>query len=237
MTAFIIEDIKPAADTLYSLVGSNHIIKEVQIYNTCKKAITAINSLKPDILFIDIHLGQESGFEILNQCIGQYSYVIFTTAFDQYMLKSFDYNTIQYLLKPIFKEDVDKALKKIEDLQENKNQKDLVQKGSNKKIFFKVNKDWIALDVMQIVCLKADGSYTLIVTENDEYRVSTNLLNSSKEIINHEKIFKIQKSYIINTTYIKTIKKGLKSSVVLSNGMSLPISNKIKKEFFELIGM
>ena len=115
--AIIIDDEQDAVSLLESLINTNltHEIEIVGQANSVAQAIKEITTHQPELLFLDIQLGDGTGFEILDKVNDDELKVIFTTAFNQYAVKAFDYHTIHYLLKPISLSSLNKAVSKIQE--------------------------------------------------------------------------------------------------------------------------
>jgi two-component system LytT family response regulator len=112
LKAIIVEDSRLARLELNELLKVHPEIEVIAEAVEAEEAIHLINELKPDVVFLDIHLPQKDGFSIL-EAVDSLPLVIFTTAFDKYAVKSFEYNTLDYLLKPINKQRLAKAIDKL----------------------------------------------------------------------------------------------------------------------------
>lgn len=110
----LVEDSRLARLELTELLKGYGKIEILGEAGNAEQALEMINSLQPDLIFLDIHLPGKNGFEILQE-LDKVPAVIFTTAFDQYALQSFEYNAIDYLLKPIPPERLEKAVLKAEE--------------------------------------------------------------------------------------------------------------------------
>ena len=117
MKAVIIEDEKIAADLLKTLIGQlDENIEILAVLQTIEDSVEWLNSNShPDMLFVDIHLADGSSFSIFDK-VDVKCPIVFTTAYDEYALKAFEVNSIDYLLKPINKDDLQRALNKYKNL-------------------------------------------------------------------------------------------------------------------------
>lgn len=247
--AFIVEDISHSIKTLEILLQKYNDIELVGFATNAEEAIEKIKELKPDLLFMDIKLGKDSGFTVLDQTKGFYKFVIFTTAYSEYSLTAFHYQTIHYLLKPIDIDMLDKAIDKAINFFETKsntlnpsfdeiNKLNLVLNNKNGKTIFVPEKNsWLAINTDQIIYIKAEASYSYIITLDKNIKVSKNLSAMEKMLEGQDHFFRVHRSYIINTLYIKSLKKGNDSSVELINGENIPISQNEKNDFFTKLGV
>ncbi|MDB5123947.1 MAG: LytTR family two component transcriptional regulator [Mucilaginibacter sp.] len=119
INAILIEDSRLARQELKELLKSFPQVQIAGEAGTASQAEELIKLVNPDLIFLDIHLPGKSGFDILQE-LDSVPAVIFTTAFDQYALQSFDYNAIDYLLKPIVPERLEQAIQKAEILLKEK---------------------------------------------------------------------------------------------------------------------
>ena len=112
MNVLVIDDIRLARLELISLLEAFKNITVIGEAENATTALTLINNLKPDLLFLDISMPGKNGFELLEE-LSYKPKVIFTTAHEEHALKSFEFNTVDYLLKPITENKLTKALNKI----------------------------------------------------------------------------------------------------------------------------
>ncbi len=197
---------------------------------------------------MDIKLGKDSGFTVLDQTKGFYKFVIFTTAYSEYSLSAFNYQTLHYLLKPIDIDMLDKAVDKVINFFEATsntvnpydeiNKLNLILNNKNGKTIFVPEKNsWLAINTDQILYVKAEASYSYINTLVKNIKVSKNLSAMEKMLEGQDHFFRVHRSYIINTLYIKSLKKGNDSSIELINGENIPISQNEKNVFFTKLGV
>lgn len=246
--AFIVEDISHSIKTLEILLQKYDEIELVGFATNAEEAIEKIKELKPDVLFMDIKLGKDSGFTVLDQTKGFYKFVIFTTAYSEYSLSAFNYQTLHYLLKPIDIDMLDKAVDKVINFFEATsntvnpydeiNKLNLILNNKNGKTIFVPEKNsWLAINTDQILYVKAEASYSYINTLVKNIKVSKNLSAMEKMLEGQDHFFRVHRSYIINTLYIKSLKKGNDSSIELINGENIPISQNEKNDFFTKLGV
>jgi two-component system LytT family response regulator len=165
-------------------------------------------------------------------------FVIFTTAYDQYAIKAFEKNAVDYLLKPIdqerFKLAVDRALAR---MNSENNVGELLRsiKTENKTsydshIFVQKSEKLINLPVEEIEHLEASGDYTILTTKNDQF-VSSSGIGKLEEILNPEIFIRVHRSTIININSLKEIEKHFNGGMVvkMNNGKTFPVSRTYAK--------
>lgn len=185
---------------------------------------------KPDILFLDIHLLDGSGIEIV-KILNEKSYhptIIFTTAYDQYAISALKLKVFDYLLKPIDNEEFNETLEKVIEHVKNQTASNLIKS----KIAIRTLYETQLIETKNIVFIKAESSYCTIHThDNKSITISKPLKYLENELSNDALFLKIHKSFIINVNYVQSLDRIL-NHVILSDGNRLPISrNNIKLVF------
>ena len=237
-TCLIIDDEKLARDLLREYLEP---FSDIEIIGECAKgseAVEKINKLKPDLIFLDVQMPGMTGFDVLED-IDHEPYVIFTTAYDQYAIKAFEKNAVDYLLKPLdqerFRLAVNRALKQKK--LETSNLEDLLDslKGERKTsydshIFVQKSEKLFNLPVEEIVYLEASGDYTIITTKTDQF-VSSSGIGKLDEIMNPDTFIRVHRSTIINLNYLKEIERHFNGGMVvkMQNGKSFPVSRTYAK--------
>lgn len=231
-TCVIVDDEKLARDLLREYLEG---YPEITIVAECSKgseAVEQINKLKPDILFLDVQMPGMNGFDVLDE-IDHEPYVIFTTAYDQYAIKAFEKNAVDYLLKPLdeerFRSAVNRALKRkttekgtVEELIRNLRPEN---RSFESHIFVQKSEKLFNLPVEDIVYLEASGDYTIITTRNDQF-VSSSGIGKLEEIMDPDTFIRVHRSTIININSLKEIERHFNGGMVvkMQNGKSFPVS-------------
>ncbi len=244
---FIVEDNMLAAESLEILLHKFPIIENVGVAKDKQSAIHGIKFLNPDLLFLDINLGMHSGFDIVDECIGHFKYVVFTTAYDEYALRAFNYNTLHYLLKPIDEKKIALTIERVHEYEKIKMgdeqlaELDLFRKeikNVNKKTFFYFeNRQWKSIDISAVVYIKGDGSYSTLFLKEGSIKISKNLKGTFEYFQQNPDFIRIHKSYVINRSFLKSVVKGMQSKVILINNIELPISAMEKAVIFNKLGL
>jgi two-component system, LytTR family, response regulator len=239
-TCLIVDDEKLARDLLREYLQS---IQEIELLDECSKgseAVEKINKLKPDLIFLDVQMPGMTGFEVLDE-IDHEPYVIFITAYDQYAIKAFERNAIDYLLKPLdeerFRMAIERAMKRkkmeegsLEDLlggmHEVKN-----RDSYDSHIFVQKSEKLFNLPIEEIVYLEASGDYTIISTKNDQF-VSSSGIGKLEEIMNPNSFIRVHRSTIVNVNYLKEIERHFNGGMVvkMQSGKSFPVSRTYAKQ-------
>jgi two-component system, LytTR family, response regulator len=241
MNCIIIDDEKHCIKTLTSLLETN--FREVKILATCldsTKAYDLIQQHKPDFIFLDIEMPLLNGFDLLSKFGTLYFDVIFTTAYDSYAIKAIKYSALDYLLKPIGKEDLAAAIEKIKNKQSSisKAQVQMATAVHNRQL-----PDTIALPttegltfahVNDIVYCTADGSYTRTYMTDKSEIILSKTLGDVDELLTEYSFFRIHHSTLINLKQVKKYIKGDGGEVIMSNGKSLLVARTRKTDFLNV---
>lgn len=244
--SIIIDDIKSSVQTIVEFCKEIPEIDIIETANTVEEGILKVNELKPELLFLDIQLGNKSGFDLLDACAGNYQQVIFISAYENYALESYNYSTLHYLLKPISLEDlklaVSKAQKRNHQLNDIIKQLDemraiLTHNQTTTKLFLPTNNVWKSIDIANISYIEAKASYCMVIVGNSELMVSKPLKYFEDMLAQHTDFFRVHKSYIVNLQKVKEVYRGLKPKVILDSGTEIPLSLQMKDRIFTLLGI
>ena len=243
ITAIIIDDDKSCITTLEQLLKK--YCSNVSVLGSAydiKDGTQLVNIKKPELVFLDVELNGESGFDLFSSVTFTDFQIIFTTAHEKYAIRAIKSSCLEYLLKPIdfneLKTAVDKFEKpkglpainhKIEALLSNISNSDLKQT----KIIIPGHDSYTFLNTGEIICCEADLNYTNIYLNKGEKIVSTKNLKEFEESLSRDIFFRCHKSWLIN---LNCIKKFLKpdNKVIMMNDLQIDISLRKKEEFLSL---
>ncbi len=248
----IVDDEKICRDQLRAGLAAH--CPEVMIAaeaSTIGEAETLITAMRPDLVFLDIHLTDGSGFDLLDRMKDRSFQVIFTTAFDSYAIKAFELNALDYLLKPIQSEQLMLINQKIAWFREvfkhsprasgaylENRQKvigQLQQGQSTEQLVIMHQKGMKLIRMEEIVYLEASGSYTVIHKSNDERIMASRGLRSFEKLLDPRIFFRIHKSTIINTHHFRDFLFDSSSCVLLSNGAKREVSRRKKQALLDFM--
>jgi two-component system LytT family response regulator len=238
ITCVIIDDEQLARELLREYIEQTGNITIVGEATKGKDAVEMIDNLKPDLIFLDVQMPGMNGFDVLDD-ITHDPYVVFTTAYDQYAIKAFEKNAVDYLLKPIdqerFQLAVKRALERMKTEQYNVGELLRDMKTENKTsydshIFVQKSEKLINLAVEEIMFLEASGDYTILTTKSDQF-VSSSGIGKLEEILNPEIFIRVHRSTIININFLKEIEKHFNGGMIvkMQNGKSFPVSRTYAK--------
>ena len=240
-----IEDEPRNIELLASLIES-HCSHQVTLVGNAKNIPDAINLIKnthPQLVYLDIELNKGNAFELLEQLKEIDFQVIFITAFDQYAVKAFRHNAVDYLLKPIsiseLKEATTKAVEKIDHSSINTNildtLKELKLNISNQKIGVPVQDGVVFVNADEIIRCEANGSYSTFYLTNKKTVITTKSLKDIESLLSFSNFVRVHNSWIINTNYIRKYYRGKNSYAEMEDGSVVTISLRKKGDFLSFL--
>lgn len=240
----IIEDEQQSAEVLELMLQKfSDIIEVIDVCNTPAKGIESIQKKSPDLVFLDIEMPRMNGFEMLKR-VGPVDFnIIFTTAYNKYAINAIKISALDYLLKPIDRDELAKAIKKCQQNMEQKSMgfkmdlllKNLSQQGALDKTLTLASTDGVRFIKMKdIIRLEAQGRYTKFHLLNKEEILTSRTLGDFEETLTANEFFRIHESHIVNLLYIDRFHKG-NNYVLLSDKTELPLARRRKEEFMKLI--
>jgi two-component system LytT family response regulator len=241
----IIEDEKRAQILLQNIL-ENHFptIEIMAVADDLPSGVKAIRKHKPDFVFLDIEMPNFSGLEILdffdeNQV--DFS-IIFTTAYNHYAIEALKISAVDYLLKPLNKEDIKEAILRFERKNSTQNQdsfsslKSIIQEKKINKIAVPDGNQLHFIKPETIIYIKADNSYSEIYLEDGKkMTVSRSIKNFEDGLKQNNSFCRIHKSYLVNALYVERYDKSNGGWVTLSNQTELPISTEKISDFLNMI--
>lgn len=219
--AIIIEDEAPARDLLKNYLKDYDNIELLGEYPDGFSGLKAINELQPDLVFLDVQMPKLNGFEML-ELLEYMPNIIFTTAYNEYAIKAFEVNAVDYLMKPFSRERMGEAIDKaIERLQKGEAEKQKINRlsenfheGNLERIVVKTRKKIKVIPVEDIMYFEAQDDYVMIYTQEGKY-LKQRTMKFFEENLESQKFIRIHRSYIVNIDYINQLEKYEKDSYLL----------------------
>lgn len=199
--------------------------------------IELINNVQPELVFLDIALPDGDGFEILEKVDYKLFDLIFTTAYDQYALKAFEFSAIHYLLKPINFKDLQEAVsrvRKISSEEEFKTRMKVLQDNLSEqqtKIILPTLEGLHVINIDEIIRCESDNNYTIFHLTNKNRLVVSKSLNNFEKLLADKNFVRIHSRHLINMNYLKKYVKGRGGYVVLEDGSQADVSTSRVKDF------
>ncbi|MFM7683172.1 MAG: LytR/AlgR family response regulator transcription factor [Bacteroidota bacterium] len=242
MKTIIIDDERLAREELKLLLAEFVEIEIIDEAQNGEEGIEKIRLHKPDLIFLDVSMPGMTGFEMLKQ-LDDVPQVIFITAFDEYALKAFDLQAIDYILKPIDSDRLSQAIKRVSIEHVEFNNLDYSSRVNklldpNDKVFIKDGEKCWFIELSRVRMMESDGNYVKVYF--DQFRpMVLRSLNNFESRLNPEYFFRANRKFIINLNHVESIETwfngGLK--VELSKGEKVEISRRQAIRFKEVFSI
>lgn len=236
----IIDDEQEGRNTLVNMLGS--FCPNVQIValgENVKSGLGAITREHPDLVFLDIHMPDGTGFDLLEQIHEVNFKVIFVTAFDQYALKAIKFSALDYILKPVEPQQLIDAINKLKEQQSdfgmiskqistlfrNKNGFERITLPTFEGLRFIVLKD--------IIRCEADNNYTNFFLSSGEKVLVTRTLKEYDETLSGLDFIRVHQSHLVNSKYIDRYIKGDGGTIIMTDGSHVEVSRRRKEDFLK----
>jgi two-component system LytT family response regulator len=246
ITAGIIDDEIKVADGLKKII-EKYLARKIRVLfvaNSIAEAISEINHHHPDMVFLDVEMPHENGFDLFKHYPNPEFKVVFTTAYKEYAIKAIKYSALDYLLKPINHVELLELIQKFENQAKKPEYRfqleTLVTNLNNTseafpKIALPTQTGFEFIKTNNIVYCKAENNYTTISTSLNETILVTKTLKAIEEMLPENIFLRIHKSYLVNSNYVKAFSRNGGQGVVLENGLLLPVSGSKTKEILAFL--
>ncbi|WP_210486788.1 LytR/AlgR family response regulator transcription factor [Rufibacter aurantiacus] len=238
MKICIVEDSRLARLELKHLLAKFPALELVGEAENTEEGIELIEALRPDLLFLDIHLPHKNGFELL-EALEYTPQVIFTTAYDQYALKAFERNALDYLMKPIeesrLRQAVEKAMAKFES---SKPAAPTSLLREEDRVFVKDGERCWFVALKQVRMMESNGNYAFLYFENERPCI-LKTLNYLESRLDPKVFFRANRQQIINVNFIEQINPWFSGSIKiqLKGGEEVEVSRRQTQVFKELMSL
>lgn len=243
ITAILVEDQPQALAMLQNDITQFH--QEIEIIGTAQSVVEASKLLRqkqPDILFLDIMLGDGTGFDILEIHPNLTSKIIFVTASDEFALKAFKFSAIDYVLKPYSNEDLATAINKAKSQsQPNKEQLSVLQQSINQpntrpnKISLHTSDKILVVNLNDIIRCQSDNNYTEFFMQDGSKILVSKTLKFYADMLKEFQFLRVHQSHLVNLQYVKEFIKSDGGYLVLNDKKTVPVSVRKRNEVVEAL--
>ena len=237
LKAIIVDDEPYCCETITTLLEDSSEVEVVAVCHNAADALVGIQKFSPDIVFLDVEMPKMNGFEMLEQLPSVNFEIIFTTSYDQYALKAIRFSAIDYLLKPVDREELQKAIQRVM----QRSQKPIAQQLEilMQKIHqpsTPINK--IALPTMEglqmipvdsIISCESDSNYTILLLKNNKKIIVSRTLKEIEELLEEHSFVRVHRCYLANLNEVEKYVKGEGGYLVMSDGTTIDVARN-KKE-------
>lgn len=243
MRSIIIDDERLARKELRTLLEASPEIEVIGECANADEAREAIEKENPDLIFLDIQMPGQNGFDLL-ETLDYVPYVIFVTAYDEHALKAFEVNALDYLLKPVDEERLRESITKVLSLSAKKREAQKTADQQNEylhlddQIFLKDGDKCWFVTLRNIRYFESEGNYVRVFFENSKPLILKSLNNLEKRL-NEKDFFRINRKYIVNLKEVIHIETWFNGGlqIKLKSGSTLEVSRRQTSRFKELLSL
>ncbi len=243
MRAIVIDDERLARKELINLLNQLETVEVVGEAVNVDDAKDKIDQLQPDVIFLDIQMPEKTGFDLLEE-LDHLPHVIFTTAYDEYALKAFQVNALDYLLKPIepkrLEDSINKLLGKIDDVSKKEDEHGANQKKLtlDDQVFVKDGDRCWFVRLSNVRLFESDGNYIKVYFDNFKPMIHKSL-NALDERLDEKSFFRASRKHIINLGWVEAIEPWFNGGLVvtLKGGDRIEVSRRQAARFKEMMSL
>ncbi|MDP4286195.1 MAG: LytTR family DNA-binding domain-containing protein [Bacteroidota bacterium] len=244
--ALIIDDEQHCIDSLSLLLKENYSqsVKEIGACHSVEEGVRAIRELKPGLVFLDVEMRNQTGFDLLQQ-IGEINFeVIFITAHEKYAVQAFRFSAFDYLLKPVNRNQLVTAIDKLKEKFSQKEQSQKIETlfhnlktmtGVSRKISIPTGNGLLFPEVNEIIRCESDSNYTHIYLKDQQKITVARTLREFEELLADCNFYRVHNSHLINLSFIKSYQKGKGGMVTLTDNTQIEVSVRRKEQFLKKI--
>ncbi|OLN21190.1 DNA-binding response regulator [Domibacillus antri] len=247
LKAFIVDDEPLARDELQFLLKRSKQVEVVGEADCMEEAIKTIPAVSPDLVFLDIELGVESGLQLAEQLLDMdpVPTIIFATAYDEYALQAFDLDAFDYILKPFDEARIQQTLSKIKRMRfiGGKKKEALPASSSHSvdqtgKLAILVEEKILLIDISAILFVCSLEGKLIIKTLENEFKTGDSLVAVEKKLSNTPSFIRVHRSYLVNINYIAEIQPWFNATynLIMTDHSKVPVSRKYIKDIKMLFG-
>ena len=237
LRAIIVDDEPYCCEALATLLEDSPDIEVISVCHSAAEAFAAIKNYSPDLVFLDVEMPKMNGFEMLEQLPAVNFEIIFTTSYDQYALKAIRFSAIDYLLKPVDSEELQKAIQKVS----QRSQKPIAQQleilmqkfhqpsTPINKIAMPTMEGLQMIPVNSIMSCESDSNYTILKLKDNKKIIVSRTLKEIEELLEEHSFARVHRCYLANLNEVEKYVKGEGGYLVMSDSTTIDVARN-KKE-------
>ncbi|BDG81021.1 MULTISPECIES: LytR/AlgR family response regulator transcription factor [Bacillus] len=238
LRVLIVDDEILARDELAYLLKRTNEELEINEAENIESAFDQMMDQKPDLLFLDVDLSGENGFDIAKRLKNMKNppVIVFATAYDQYALKAFEVDALDYLTKPFDEERVRQTMKKYKKVKREIDEPEQISHASQHKLALSVGESIVIVDTKDIIFAGTEDGHVHVKTFDASYSVNDTLVVIEKKLPETD-FLRVHRSFVVNTEYIKEIQPWFNSTynLIMKDGSKIPVSRTYAKELKKLL--
>lgn len=243
ISAIIIDDERRSREALLALIQNYTTgVEIVGMADDVVSGVELVTKEQPQLVFLDIRMKTGTGFDFLSEVEEVNFQVIFTTAFDEYALKAFKFNAIDYLLKPVGIPELVQAIQKVQQAYASEKEvhrlKELVIQLNrfdehNPTLTVSTENAFEFLEIQSIVSVQAQGAYSVIFLDDGKKHMTSKLLKDFENLLSDYHFFRIHHSHLVNMKHVKRYIKTDGGYVQMKDGTKIPVSRRKRDQFIK----
>ncbi|MBU5245831.1 LytTR family DNA-binding domain-containing protein [Bacillus halotolerans] len=238
LRVLIVDDEILARDELAYLLKRTNEELEINEAENIESAFDQMMDHKPDLLFLDVDLSGENGFDIAKRLKNMKNppAIVFATAYDQYALKAFEVDALDYLTKPFDEERVRQTMKKYKKVKREIDEPEQISHASQHKLALSVGESIVIVDTKDIIFAGTEDGHVHVKTFDASYSVNDTLIVIEKKLPETD-FLRVHRSFVVNTEYIKEIQPWFNSTynLIMKDESKIPVSRTYAKELKKLL--
>jgi len=244
LKAVLIDDEKSSLESLRFEI--NEYCPEIEIVGSTKDPFEALQQMSkwgPDIVFLDIEMPGMNGFELLQRLPELSCHIIFVTAYDQFAIKAFEFNAVDYLLKPIRKSKLISAVQKVTDRHQPRMDGESLQAllqnirlqthSGLENIALPTHDGFTMVHVNEITYLNAESNYTWVHLFQQKKYLVTKTLKDLEDMLHFPQYFRAHKSYLVNLNHVDRYVRGQGGYLIMKDQTQIPVARTQKPELLK----
>lgn len=238
--ALVVDDERGNRELLSSMLSQYcPQIKTIATAQSVAEAEQELDNGKIDVVFLDIEMPRENGFDLLNKRDQIDFKIIFVTAYDAYALRAIKYSALDYLLKPVHKDELIEAVNKLEGVTNQQAQLDWLshnlRHNDDRRIALATQEEVRFVRVNDIIRLQAEANYTKVYLENEGPILLSGNIGHFEKLLNDDRFYRSHQSHLINTKHMKKYVKTDGGYFVMVDGGRVPVSRLKREEVKRLL--
>lgn len=246
LTAMIVEDEERPLAYLTDLLKRQH--PEVSVIGTASDVQSAVGSIRrssPDLLFLDVEIGDRTAFDLLQALGESRPQVIFTTAHESYAIKAIRFSALDYLLKPVDPDELKEAVGKVQRSNRAPERpaqmamllKNIDRSGSERTIAVPVSDGLEILYVNEILACESDSNYTMVHLRDGGRLVIARTMKQFEDLLGNGPFKRVHNRFLVNIRHVRRYIRGDGGELVLSNRMHVPVARRKKQELLDSLDL
>lgn len=242
INAVIIDDMPDALELLKGDI--EHYCPNIEIVGTANSVVSGaklVKQVKPDLLFLDIELGDGTGFDILDLVAPILSHIIFTTASNEYAIRAFRYAAVDYLLKPVDNELLTEAVDRVQDKMGSMDDRlglaatVYKNQGNSETMALHTSEEIKIVAINEIIRCQSNDNYTMFYFEDQSKILISKTLKYFDGLLNNHNFLRVHQSHLVNPKQIETFNRKDGGYLSMRDGSQVPVSMRKKSMVLDFL--